>query len=317
MPRPTKLTVDYFPHFVADSKTKFMLENRWGNDGYAFWFKLLELLCRSDGHYYNCSSIADWEYLLALTKVNEQTALEIMDKLSEMGKVDNELWSKNKTIWCASLVENLGPVYSKRTVSAPKKPEYLEFPHRKLPETGVIGVDNPQSKVKESIVDESITPPYIPPQGENANEANKSGESLLVETATDEPSKVSHSRTRKPRTQKTELTPEQRLSFDKFWEVWPNKVSKGQAERTWQRLDPDDGLTKAIISGVLRSKKYDNRFKPGGYTPHPSTWLNSKGWLDEFGEGGHTVERDSGHIGQHNTTAYKPQFKPSTGFRKG
>ena len=34
--RPTKQTVDYFPHFVDDGKTKFILQNLYGNDGYSF-----------------------------------------------------------------------------------------------------------------------------------------------------------------------------------------------------------------------------------------------------------------------------------------
>lgn len=307
MARPTKQTVDYFPHYVSDSKTKFMLENRYGNDGYAFWFKLLELLCRSDGHYYDCNNIADWEYLLALTKVPEETAVEILEKLSEMGKIDSNLWTNNKVIWCSSLVENLGPVYSKRTVSTPQKPIYGEFPHRKPTETMVIGVDNPQSKVEESIVDESIIPP-ISPTGGNENARNQSGESLLVEKATGEPPKVSPSKTRNSR-KKAELTVSQRVSFDRFWELWPNKVSKGQAEITWAKIDPDDEFVEVIIAGVMRAKKHDKRFL-GGYTPHASTWLNAKGWLDEFsGEGGattHEVDRGTSKSG----------FTPSTGFRK-
>ncbi len=307
MARPTKQTVDYFPHYVSDSKTKFMLENRYGNDGYAFWFKLLELLCRSDGHYYDCNNIADWEYLLALTKVPEDTAIEILEKLSEMGKIDSKLWIKHKVIWCETLVTNLAPVYSKRTVSAPKKPEYDEFPHRKPSEIGVIGVDNPQSKVEESRVNESISPP-ISPAGGNENARKNSGESLLVETATGEPPKVSPSKTRKSR-KKAELTASQRASFDRFWELWPNKVSKGQAEITWAKMDPDEELFKAILAGVERAKKYDKRFLDG-YMPHASTWLNAKGWLDEFNNEGGVA------IGTNKQITVQSGFRPSTGFRK-
>jgi hypothetical protein len=305
--RPTKQTVDYFPHFVTESKTKFMLENRYGNDGYAFWFKLLELLCRSDGHFYDCSSVSDWEYLLALTKVPEETALEILEKLSDMGKIDSSLWSKHKVIWCESLVNNLAPVYSKRTVSAPKKPEYDEFPNRKPHENEVTGTDNPQSKVEESIGDKSITPP-ISPSGGNENAKDNSGESLLVETATGDPSQVSPSKTRKSR-KKAELTASQRASFDRFWELWPNKVSKGQAEITWAKMDPDEELFKAILAGVERAKKYDKRFLDG-YMPHASTWLNAKGWLDEFNNEGGVA------IGTNKQITVQSGFRPSTGFRK-
>lgn len=65
MARPKKQTVDYFPHFVKCGRTIYILENRFGNDGYAFWFKLLEILGESEGHFYDCSNLSNWEYLLA------------------------------------------------------------------------------------------------------------------------------------------------------------------------------------------------------------------------------------------------------------
>lgn len=123
MGRPRKQTVDYFPHFVStDSRTKFILEQSWGNDGYAFWFKLLELLGRSEGHYYDCNALANEKYLVALMKLEQATIDEILATLADLGNIDKELWEERKVIWCQSLVDNLQDVYSKRTVSAPTRP---------------------------------------------------------------------------------------------------------------------------------------------------------------------------------------------------
>ncbi len=281
MARPTKQTVEYFPHFVNDSKTKFILENLYGNDGYSFWFKLLELLCRTDGHYYDCRSSSDWEYFIAYQKINEELAQSILDKLAEMTKIDRLLW-QNRIIWCQSLVDNLASVYAKRTVSAPKAPVINGFPNRKHPGNDVLGADNPQSIVKESIGEESISTP-LPPKG-------------------DKPKKSSR--------KKAELTADQRNSFGRFWEIWPHKVSRGQAEVTWAKINPDDAFVEVILAGVKRAIKHDHRFKPGGYMPYPSTWLNAKGWLDEFTEGGaaNAINR---------TNSKQPGFVPSSGFRKG
>ena len=96
-------TVDYFRHFVADSKTKSVLKSRHGNDGYAFWFQLLELSCKTDEHYYDCNCFTEWEYLLACTGVTEDTAKEILDLLAGMGEIDAELWDKRKVVWCERL----------------------------------------------------------------------------------------------------------------------------------------------------------------------------------------------------------------------
>lgn len=123
MGRPRKQTVDYFPHFVStDSRTRFILEQNWGNDGYAFWFKLLELLCRSEGHYYDLSEAANGKYLEALMKVDAETASNILDTLADLGNIDRDLWEERKVVWCQNLVDNLQDVYSKRTVSAPVRP---------------------------------------------------------------------------------------------------------------------------------------------------------------------------------------------------
>lgn len=122
MGRLRKQTAEYFPHFVAESRTKFVLESTWGNDGYAFWFKLLELLCRSDGHCYDCSQSADKTYLTALTKVADETANAMLDLLADMGKIDAELWRERKIIWCQTLVDNLAGMYAKRTTPIPQRP---------------------------------------------------------------------------------------------------------------------------------------------------------------------------------------------------
>ena len=123
MGRPRKQTVDYFPHFVStDSRTRFILEQNWGNDGYAFWFKILELLCRSEGHYYDLSEAANGKYLEALMKADAETASNILDTLADLGNIDRDLWEERKVVWCQNLVDNLQDVYSKRTVSAPVRP---------------------------------------------------------------------------------------------------------------------------------------------------------------------------------------------------
>lgn len=130
MGRSNRQTADYFPHYVGEkSRTKFILEKNWGNDGYAFWFKLLELLCAADGQYYDCWDKMGWEYLLAVTGVTAETAEAILNTLASMGKVDKELWESCRVIWVQSLLENLRQLYSKRT-AAPTKPSVDNFPGR-------------------------------------------------------------------------------------------------------------------------------------------------------------------------------------------
>jgi hypothetical protein len=75
--------------------------------------------------------------------------------------------------------------------------------------------------------------------------------------------------------------------FDEFWAEYPKKRSKGQAEKTWVKLKPDEQLFEAIMTGLKRAKTSVDWAKNGGqYIPYPSTWLNAKGWEDEHDERG-------------------------------
>ncbi len=78
--------------------------------------------------------------------------------------------------------------------------------------------------------------------------------------------------------------------FDEFWTEYPKKRSKGQAEKTWVKIKPDVQLFQNIMDGIRRAKKSVDWQKEGGkYVSYPSTWLNAKGWEDEF-SGGDTVD---------------------------
>jgi hypothetical protein len=121
MARPQKQTIDYFPHYVSDGKTLLILQNEFHNDGYAFWFKLLELLCVSDGQSYDYNNPAEWRLLLAKTSVQEDTATKILTILADVGAIDKELHS-HKVIWVQKLVDNLDLVYNRRSNGKPQKP---------------------------------------------------------------------------------------------------------------------------------------------------------------------------------------------------
>lgn len=72
-------------------------------------------------------------------------------------------------------------------------------------------------------------------------------------------------------------------SFEKFWTAYPKKKSKGQAEKTWYKIKPDEQLLARILATIERAKTSEEWTKDNGkYIPHPATWLNAKGWEDEF-----------------------------------
>jgi hypothetical protein len=120
MARPKKATVDYFPHMTEHGSTLFILQSRWGNDGYAAWFKLLERLGATDGLYLDCRHAGTWRHLQAYTGVVESVLVEILDTLAELGKIDASLWS-NKVVYCQRLVDGVVDAFRRRKESIPTR----------------------------------------------------------------------------------------------------------------------------------------------------------------------------------------------------
>ena len=137
----------------------FVIENKFGNDGYAFWFKLLELLGSTDGHYFDCNKPASWEFLLAKTHVNEVIALQILQTLVNLDAIDSDLWAK-KIIWCQKFVDGITDAYSRRSDELPTKNGLLVVYADKNPvndnKNPVNAYISTESKVKESKVNKNI-----------------------------------------------------------------------------------------------------------------------------------------------------------------
>ena len=122
MSRTKTNTVEYFPHVAKSGKTLFILEGKYGNDGYTFWFKLLEILTFTENHFYNAADETDWQYLVARSRITDVSATEILSLLANLGNIDADLWKNHKIIWCQALVDNFSEVYRKRKREIPQKP---------------------------------------------------------------------------------------------------------------------------------------------------------------------------------------------------
>jgi DnaD/phage-associated family protein len=143
MARPQKQTVDYFPHYVTHGKTMFILEQRFKNDGYAFWFKLLETLGGAKGHIIDCSNDGVWEFLQAKTHLDDKTCTEILNKLATLQAIDTELWQEKKIVWCQNFVDGIADVYRNRRIGIPVKPSFY---NGKPTDEAVSTTENTQSK---------------------------------------------------------------------------------------------------------------------------------------------------------------------------
>ena len=67
--------------------------------------------------------------------------------------------------------------------------------------------------------------------------------------------------------------------FLQFWKIYPRKVAKVAAQRSWKRLkvkDIDD-IFKVYKEHLIRWRGTEIQF-----VPHASTWINQRRWEDEL-----------------------------------
>jgi len=71
--------------------------------------------------------------------------------------------------------------------------------------------------------------------------------------------------------------------FTVFYNAYPKHKSRGDAEKVWNKIKPDKNLIQKILDTIIKFKNSEEWTKENGkYIPYPATWLNAKGWEDEF-----------------------------------
>lgn len=161
MARPQTNTVVYFSHDTdaSEGKTLTIMEGQFGLEGFAFWYKLLEKLGKTEGHYIDCQNEEDFEFLARKFGLGPVSVTEMLDKLSKLRAIDRVLWF-HKIIWSQNFVDRLEDVYSKRKRELPAKPDYCNgncnhahlYEDVSVTETPVLGAESTQSKVKYIIL---------------------------------------------------------------------------------------------------------------------------------------------------------------------
>ena len=69
--------------------------------------------------------------------------------------------------------------------------------------------------------------------------------------------------------------------FQKFWEYFPKKKSKGDAYKAWQQTRKDRPNLATILKAIVVLRESDDWIKDNGqYVPYPATFLRSWGWAD-------------------------------------
>lgn len=262
MGREQKAGVDYFSHDVGahNRKTLSALRQRWGNDGYAFWYILLEILGEQANLSLDCRKKINWVYLCTETRVDEISAAEILGFLSEIEAIDENLWKKHKIIWCQGFADRLKDVYKKR-VRQPQKPVVEDEEISAKPVTEQVPAVLPNNTEEISATETTATDEF--PQI-SAAESTQTKLNYTKQNKTKEQYSTNYvSSTRKLGAKKTE-TADIKSCFVMFWTKYPKKCHISEAKAAFCRLvelgiDADEIVT-AACKYALEKARTDTRY---------------------------------------------------------
>lgn len=151
------MTVDYFPHPVKNGTRMFVLEQKYGVRGYAAYYKILELLGSSEGHFIDYNEGKHQFYFAAQLQCDVEESLKILQTMADIGAIDKEIWNDKKVIWNQEFVDKLSELYSRRQGETPSKESIISanINHAQDDLCGISANIKRQSKVKYSKEKES------------------------------------------------------------------------------------------------------------------------------------------------------------------
>lgn len=109
-----KDTADYFPFYVKQGRTLFLLQHKFGLVGIGFFTQVMRTLTATPGHILDLSSETDRLYSIAMLGAEDEEASAMLDLMSQTGKIDKALWTEKHVIYSQDLVNSLAPLYEKR-----------------------------------------------------------------------------------------------------------------------------------------------------------------------------------------------------------
>lgn len=69
--------------------------------------------------------------------------------------------------------------------------------------------------------------------------------------------------------------------FDQFWQAYPKKKAKADAEKAWKSVKPDQALVATILAAIdVQTRSLEWTKDAGQFIPYPASWLRAKRWQD-------------------------------------
>jgi hypothetical protein len=175
MARKSKLNLDYFPHIISSGKKISFIRKKWGNDGYACWFTMLEDLGLADHHYLDLRNDEGEDYSIQMMYLSErcyipeEKLISIINDLVKLDSFDKEFW-KHKILWSKEFHDSVQDAWKRRdtdcltreqliTLLIEKKDKVEEVKKTKIKKEKIVKEKIPESVPNQIIVKE-ITYPW-------------------------------------------------------------------------------------------------------------------------------------------------------------
>lgn len=220
--------------------------------------------------------------LIAASPIGRDGLKSLIDELREFGYLEISQSRKGGKFGASVMTTKLPTVSHSEPLTG-------------LPLTAAPSTENPLTPLNTKVINNTNLPPIVPRDAEVAQvteplradalaDYDDLGTEAIVKIEHDtqqhwrkagEVVQVSNANT----SQKPQNAP---LSdFDTFWALVPRRVGKKAAERVWRAVERR-GESQDAIDGM---RAYAAAFAQSGtelkYVPHPSTWLNRRGWEDD------------------------------------
>lgn len=265
MGRPQKQGADYFPHDSNFRNDERMLavRRKFGLEGYAVFVMLMEKATQNIDIISDAENIvSDAETTLKLELLAGEFYVEA-ERLGQMIRYFVQLGllkKQGKDRLCVPyLTEKMQPLLAKRKRNA-------------------------GNYKKRSISDSetAITAEYQKPKSS-------------IQDISDSETQVSEAESTQSKVKETKVSNKEKINkkklyglFASFWDAYPNKKSKGTAEKSFEKVVLREGTAVvetmlAAIAAQCENRK--NLEQHGQFVPlwkHPATWLNGRCWEDEI-----------------------------------
>lgn len=217
----------------------------------------ISALIGSDGFCY-----ASNQYFSGLYGMAEETIARLITKLEQAGHIirilerDNTGQIKVRKLYLRTSLPVIQPLDEKINTSPQKNQE---------------GIDK---KVKDTNLSKTNNTPYSPPQGTLPKKKPK----RECKSAAD-------------------VLPDR---FEGFWQFYRSRMPEGcnagnrqKAIRAWDKLAPDEALVTTMANALWKQVN-SKAWASGVGVPHASTWLNNRGWEDDWGPGKDQPRQEAG-----------------------